>query len=298
MMVDRNRIVIHAGMSRSGTTFLYHNLQKHPHIYVPQRKELAYFAYNFDNGLEWYLNFFTDMRDNQMAIDICGNYFMDPRAIDRILDFNPDSKIILGIRKPTEWIFSLYEQYDGNFVVPPFQEFLNGCTVEREGKQVIFNFDDGKIRNTISRFRDEFGSNLFLYDFSILGTHSLALLQALERFIGVPPYFEEGNYTNKKINARGRRRIEWFDRLLQKRGVVDALIKTMPAPVLRVVRNWFDYLGSTQTSTAPKPPTEDKYSERDYQRVAEMFHSDDRYVDELFQNSPVILGDGRPVPLA
>ena len=52
--------IIMVGMSRAGTSFMYHNLQKPPQIFVPARKELCYFAQNFSNKQEWYESFFSE----------------------------------------------------------------------------------------------------------------------------------------------------------------------------------------------------------------------------------------------
>ena len=132
--IDKNQIIIIAGMSRAGTTFLYHNLQKHPQVFIPPRKECGYFSYHYDRKHDWYLNFFKGINPDQISFDISGMYFIDSRFIERILKFNPTAKVILGVRDPITWIFSLYEQYTQNFKVPPFSKFLDGCSIKREGK--------------------------------------------------------------------------------------------------------------------------------------------------------------------
>ena len=56
--LESKKLVVVAGMARAGTTFLYHNFMLHPDIYVPARKELAFFSYNYDHGYDWYQSFF------------------------------------------------------------------------------------------------------------------------------------------------------------------------------------------------------------------------------------------------
>ena len=129
----RGRTVHVAGMSRGGTTYLYHNLQRHPQLFLPERKEICYFGHEHRKGLEWWLNFYKPIGAEQMAVDICGLYFMDEAAIGRILEFNPDAKVILSLREPKSWIYSIYEHYRTIFDVPPIEEFVRGCTWTRDG---------------------------------------------------------------------------------------------------------------------------------------------------------------------
>ncbi len=96
----KKEIVFVVGMSRAGTTFLYHNLQKHPDIFVPAKKEIGYFAHHYEEGEQWYLKFFDDVQDGQVPFDICGVYFTDDNALARIKSFNPDTKVIIGVRDP------------------------------------------------------------------------------------------------------------------------------------------------------------------------------------------------------
>ena len=48
------------GAQRAGTTWLYHCLKEHPEIYMPAHKELRFFNYNYDVGIEEYSKNFED----------------------------------------------------------------------------------------------------------------------------------------------------------------------------------------------------------------------------------------------
>jgi len=80
----KNKIFIIPGMPRAGTTFLYHNLQLHPEIFVPYRKEVNYFTFDHKRGEKWYFSMFDEMTDNQIGADISPFYFMDDFAPERI----------------------------------------------------------------------------------------------------------------------------------------------------------------------------------------------------------------------
>ena len=59
-MFSNNNHVVMVGMSRAGTSFMYHNLQKHPGLFLPSRKEIGYFAHHHNQGQSWYKEFYTD----------------------------------------------------------------------------------------------------------------------------------------------------------------------------------------------------------------------------------------------
>ncbi len=162
-----NKFVIVAGMSRAGTTFLYHNLKKHPDFCTAPRKEINFFANNFNKGVEWYYNFFKPVSDDQVIVDFCGFYFSDREAIKRILEFENDVKIIIGVRKPVDWIISFYEQlyyqYDDSGF-PDFNTFLDGVSLDREGNNIIIDYNNSEITKSIKRYKSEFNDNLLLYN--------------------------------------------------------------------------------------------------------------------------------------
>jgi len=287
--------VIVAGMSRAGTTFLYHNLQKHPNIFVPSRKEIAYFAQNYDQGLDWYHDFYKNCKRNQISLDICGIYFSQNDSIKRILDYNSDTKIILGIREPKEWIFSLYEQYKGSYKMPPFSEAINnGFTIKREGKLVDFNFNNNMIMKRIKEYQKYFGKNLLIFDFSLLKDSSLSVLKAIEKFIDAPSFFNETNFTNKKINARERKSSALFEKILQMKGIPELIIKLVPRNLLLKIRHSY-YAWGAPAKTQNKTETLERYSKDEIALVNNIFEKDSKFVANLFQKNHIIDGFNKPL---
>jgi hypothetical protein len=291
--IDRDRINIIAGMPRAGTTFLYHNLQKHPNAYLAKRKEICYFERNYDKELEWFLGFYSQMKSHEVAFDVCPAIFTDHNSIERILEFNPNSRVILSVREPVSWTFSRYEQIRGNYrQVPPFKKFLNGCYIEREGKKIKLDSMANKIKKTILNFQHAFGENLLLFDFNILGNNPVALLKAVERFAGMPPFFEKGNFTETKINAGGRKKFEFFDRFIQKKGVADLVARLLPRPVILRARSAIDEFSSKNVKV-PKYATLFQHSGEEVGLVKNMFKEDSLFIEDLFAEHHLVLGNGR-----
>lgn len=286
-MTNKIPDVVMIGMSRAGTSFMYHNLQKHPEIFLPSRKEVCYFAHNFSHGKHWYKRFFKDKHRNEIAVDICGVYFTDSDSLRRIKESNPNVKVILSIRDPYEWIFSLYEQYRGCFTVPAFDKFVMGCTIQREGQSISIDYSNQKIMKTIEICREIFGKNLMLYDFSYFKEEPLLILNEIETFAGVKKWFKDGNFTNAKINASGRKKIKWFDKLLHVKGIVQIILKILPRRFILKIRSTLEQAAVKKIN---HESIEDKFSKEDCLLVEKMFKQDRQYIQKLFAEKRIIFG--------
>lgn len=277
---------IMAGMSRAGTTFMYHNLQKHPDIFIPSRKEIGFFAHNYHKGTDWYNSFFEDKKDSEVSIDICGVYFTHDEAINRMKNFDKDTKIILSIRNPYEWIYTFYEQYSNSFDMPPFKDFVNdGCDISREGEVININYTNEKISKTIEEYMNEFKGRIMLYDFSYFEKEPLHVLKSIEDFLEIDDWFDTTNFNNQKINAIGRKHSRWFDKLLQKKGVVDLILKIFPKSLILFIREKRELSESKQIK---KVQLKSKYTPEEQEMVKKTFYKDNDYITNLFKTKPII----------
>jgi len=103
------------GAQRSGTTWLYENLVKHPEIIPASTKEVHFFDNNFSRGLEWYKSHFTHTKNSQInnhSKSITGEaspyYIFHPLAPERISNIIPSVKIIILLRNPVDRAFTHY----------------------------------------------------------------------------------------------------------------------------------------------------------------------------------------------
>jgi len=105
------------GAPRCGTTALYTYLRDHPNIFLPEIKELHYFASDFPNiqkilfkSVDDYLRMFADANENHLAVgEISPLYIYSKTALKNIKDFNPLVKIILILRNPVEFVQSVHQ---------------------------------------------------------------------------------------------------------------------------------------------------------------------------------------------
>ena len=290
--MSKNIFVI-PGMPRTGSTFLYHTFQQHPFIFVPYRKETNYFCTLFEKGTDWYLHeFYQGMRNQQVGVDISPAYFLHPDSISRIKKFNPNIKIILGIRLPSDWILSEYSQIlSFEWKPPSFQVFIEkGAWIKIfGGKRIYVDFTNEFIIRTIEKYQEAFGDNLLLYQYEFFQNDPLSVIQTIENFVGVPAYFNENNFENTIINAGNRKNIKIIQYLLHQKGVIPVLTTLLPERVLRLARGFFDKKVGKKLEGKSKV-----YTPENIELAKKTLAKEDAYVTELFSKYAIQRGDGSP----
>jgi len=275
-----------AGMPRGGTTFLYHNLQRHPEIHVPFRKEVNYFNVNYDLGEEWYRGLFKKASPAQYWADVSPPCFLTPESDDRITAFNPDTKIIISVRDPIDWSLSFYAQFKSfNYKMMPFSDYINGYDYKTAGKIIRIEPQNNFVPRRIEELQRKFGKNLLLYPQSLLKTDPVLMFNMIEDFLGIQRYFNAENFDNRKINASGRRNIVWLSHLLNNENVIN-IIHKLPRSLTVAARKTFDSM-----SVNPEVSTYTHNTE-DIELSRRVFADQQKWVDDLFKTDKFILGDG------
>lgn len=289
--IIKDKIVIIAGMPRSGTTFLYQNIQKHPDAFVPYRKEVAFFIYYYSKGSEWYLNHFKGMKPGQIGFDISSIYLLDEYIIDRIIDYNPNIKIITGVRDPVEFALSLYRQFSTYSIkMPPFEEYLKKFTFERVNNKLQLKIADNFIPMTIDKIQKAFGDNLLLYSFNLFKRDPLIILKAIEAFVGLKPYYNNNNFDNVVINSATRNNIKIISQFLATGDIFPRILRILfPSSFIRFVTSkYLKRSGREKVTNIKSYPLE-------HIRIAEEIMAEQRtYFNTLFADYEIQLGSGRP----
>jgi hypothetical protein len=102
-----------AGAPRSGTTWLYHLLDRHPQIFMnkPLKPEPKFFMIDelYQLGLEHYLQkYFSKAPEEKVWGEKSTNYLESPVAPSRIYQDLPKVKLIFILREPVARAFSNY----------------------------------------------------------------------------------------------------------------------------------------------------------------------------------------------
>jgi len=101
------------GAARSGTTFLYHLLDRHPNIFMakPVRPEPKFFSVDdvYSRGIGYYAEtWFAEVSDASVAGEKSTSYLECPEAANRIARHLPKAKLIFILRDPVSRAFSNY----------------------------------------------------------------------------------------------------------------------------------------------------------------------------------------------
>ncbi len=97
------------GVQKCATAWLYTMLSRHPQVALawPEKndKDIKFFSYYYDRGIEWYEHHFDDCR-GEVVGEYSTSYFYHTDAPERIYNYAPDMKLIVSLRHPVERAFS------------------------------------------------------------------------------------------------------------------------------------------------------------------------------------------------
>lgn len=101
------------GTQKSGTTTAYHLLRSHPDLFLPQAKEVAFFACEgkdkYHLGVDWYLDEYFDFaKPNQLIGEASPQYMSCLFAAQRIAENYPNTRIVVLLRNPIDRAYSAY----------------------------------------------------------------------------------------------------------------------------------------------------------------------------------------------
>ena len=100
------------GIKKGGTSFLYHLLSQHPCVEPAASKELHYFDYLFEEGVEWYRRCFPVPRRKDGRRTITGEatpYLDWLGAPEKVAGVVPQVRLIALLRDPVDRAYSEYQ---------------------------------------------------------------------------------------------------------------------------------------------------------------------------------------------
>lgn len=107
-----------AGTPKSGTTSLFHYLQEHPEVFLPELKEphffscpevkSTYYKTKIVDSKQEYLDLYQERESYKAVGDLSSSYLFNKETPKRIHQFNPYAKIIIVLRNPVERALSHY----------------------------------------------------------------------------------------------------------------------------------------------------------------------------------------------
>ncbi|XP_068182180.1 heparan sulfate glucosamine 3-O-sulfotransferase 1-like [Antennarius striatus] len=97
------------GVAKAGTYALLQMLSLHSGVAAAQR-EVHFFDWeeNYEMGYPWYVRQMPQAFPGQLTVEKTARYFVSTQVPERIHQMNPDIKLLLIVREPTERVLSAY----------------------------------------------------------------------------------------------------------------------------------------------------------------------------------------------
>lgn len=217
------------GQPKSGTTALHQFLGQHPQIYMSSIKEPHFFCEDFHSESDRYygkqrffdfrteaeyLKLFEQADREIIAGESSTNYLYSQVAAEKIHQFNPDAKIIILLREPAKFLYSLHSHYvkftEENEA--DFETALSLETLRREGKftsprvtspSYLYYSDRVKYYEQIKRYYERFErSQIKVVIFEDFRANNQEVYQEILEFLEVDnsfvPEYEAVN-VNKEV---------------------------------------------------------------------------------------------------
>lgn len=170
------------GAAKSGTSSLFHYLDNHDHIFIPEVKEIEYFCKdaNYTKGLDWYKAHFHPAGENQVCGDASTTYSRWPHTADvpkRIHELIPGVKLIYILRHPVERTYSHYLHHMRQGITMSFEQALRKDAIYVDCSRYMMQID-----RYLRFFSKEQLLVVFLHD---LKSNPDGTLARIQDFIGV-----------------------------------------------------------------------------------------------------------------
>lgn len=199
------------GAARSGTTALYLNMKKHPEIFMSEKKEPNFFAYenelldcagpgadyinNSTTRLADYQKLFEDVSDESAIGEASPLYLYSEKAALQIHHHSPDVKLIAILRNPIDQAFShfLYAQRQ---MLEPLDDFMSALLAQKERKrerwQPLFQYSRfPRYYEQLRRYYEVFSENqVKIYTYDEFEHSPRSVLSDIYSFIGVDQGFQ------------------------------------------------------------------------------------------------------------
>ncbi|OQY35935.1 MAG: hypothetical protein B6I38_00820 [Anaerolineaceae bacterium 4572_5.1] len=100
--------LVGCGAGKSGTTSLYYYLSEHPEINMALAKEIHFFSWHYDRGIEWYEKQFPAQDDARIVGEFSTSYMLDHTVPRRMSELIPDARLLFIFRNPIDRAYSNY----------------------------------------------------------------------------------------------------------------------------------------------------------------------------------------------
>ncbi|HLB45249.1 MAG TPA: sulfotransferase [Candidatus Limnocylindrales bacterium] len=259
------------GAPRSGTTFMYEYLARHPQIYMSPVKEPNFFGTDLDSGsyldsLSFtrdrarYMALYERARPDQLTGEATTWYLYSKDAAASIHAHNPEARAVIMLREPVAMLHSLHLRrvYGGSEDLPRFEDALDAEADRREGRRLspkarnvkgLLYRAVGCYSEQVERFFDILGRDrVLVLIFEEFRRDSAASYRQVLEFLGVDPEFRPDFAV---VNAGMARRSWRLQQMLLSPTVVKAARRVIPVRLRPAVGRAWDRINSRAEKPAP-----------------------------------------------
>lgn len=154
------------GSEKGGTTALFAYLAKHPQLLRAMQKETEYFNKDilFEKGHDWYESNFPPQYfwQTKQGFEASPGYLYYPQCAKRIMEYNPDIKVIAILRNPVSRAYSAWNMH-------------------RQLKHKDHDFLAGRLSTHLPRIAErmrEYYNHPYFEDFTKLTSHLISKYQS------------------------------------------------------------------------------------------------------------------------
>ncbi len=222
------------GAFKSGSTWLYEALRRHPQVFMPFHKEPVFFGGDLSHRygaltMDDYLRLFRDAKAGQRVGEASTWYLYSTSAAREIKEFSPDARIIVMLRNPVDVMYAQHNQLIFNVIedIPDFADALAAEPDRRAGRRIppgpinienLFYRHSVHFAEQLERYFEVFGRervHLIVYD--DLRRDPASVLRACLEFLGVDPALAElpaAANENRRVRSPLIQRLIYTPRLL------------------------------------------------------------------------------------
>ncbi|QFU10340.1 Sulfotransferase domain protein [Rhodobacteraceae bacterium THAF1] len=243
------------GAAKSATTWLRHQLQDDPAIYMPD-PELHFFSREYERGLDWYTDQFTPHPGARLIGEKSNTYMDTPIAAERMFKALPHVRLVAVLRDPVERAYSDYCMYfRRGSVTADIEAYLDP---ERAADKRFLSVSryDLHLKRLLSFYPAD---ALYVTSYESVASHPQATLDGIRHHLGLAP---------RAIAPQARKKINDSTSELLPLGIRRALapLKPLVAP-LRGSRS-FEAVRTLLTAPVQYPPLEPTLRKRMEQYLA------------------------------
>ena len=266
------------GEPKSGTTAMHSFLSQHPEIFMSEPKEPHHFEADFQaegKGCKGYRKHFRYLDEDKYlglfkkagGYKVIGesstDYLYSKAAAKRIASFSPAAKILIMLREPVDFLYSLHSEYLFHMTedITDFWKALEAEKERKQGKRIpknapypsyLFYSERIKYADHIKRYLDHFPKkNIMSILFEDFRKDNLGAYQKVLRFLEVDasftPEFETINQQRKVRHQKTKSVIDTTLYPAAKKLVPKALYRKLSSVYRNVV---FDYEPRSPLDTA------------------------------------------------